>query len=67
MKTHLYRKDSAFEVPDSVAIVTRTVNGEPGRGGTVTLQEVWVGQMVCVGCPSKRARTSPFGLNRLVP
>ncbi len=48
-------------------MVTRTIDGERASAGTVTSQEVCVGQTVLVGCPSKRARTSPFGLNRFVP
>ena len=54
-------------MPAAVVIVTRALDGEPGRGGTVTLQDVCVGQTVRVGCPSKRAKTTPFELYRFVP
>ena len=50
-----------------MVIVNGTVDGKPGRLGTVTVHDVCVGQMVGAGCPPKRARTSPFGLKKFEP
>jgi hypothetical protein len=45
----------------------KVVDPDPGRSGTVTLQDVWVGHLVGAGWFPKRAKTRPFGLKKPDP
>ena len=64
---HEYAKLSAFEIPESVVIVTNTEEGEPVTTGAVTVQLVWSEQLVGATCPPKRATICPSALRKLTP